>query len=412
MTPKPYKVDDKAKPRTYLEKIGKTEWSLEETKLDVHKDVVLWPNNPRLQTYLPVAGTFTDDTDLEAALRTSNGYDALRRSIEDVGQMEPIYAWKRADQKKYIVFEGATRVAILRELDRKHSKKGGGSAEYKFVRAKVLPPEFGDGDRAILLARIHVRGTGVRSWGRYVEAKFIYDAIVTDKLFTANDMALHMEKSLSWVTRLRDAYEFAKKFEEHIDEDAAGKKFTADVFSTLEEISKAPNIGPKLKDYGNKDHDVLRDDVYKMVRDEVFTEYRDARFLSALYEDPDKWAALKTGGKGAAKDLVSEIKAKTGSLKGRLSGLESQLQRALDRGTESFDEEDAGALRRAAAMIEEKLDPTVRLFRADLRRFTKQINESNMADVKAVEEAEIAALDEALEDFKQRHAKVKTKAVA
>jgi len=405
-----YKPDDKAEPRTYIEKIGKTEWTLAEVKLDVHKDVALWPKNPRLQTYLPVTGTFTGDNDLEEALRRSNGYDALRRSIEDVGQMEPVYVWKRADQKKYLVFEGATRVAILRELDRKHSKKGG--SDYRHVRAKVLPPEFGDADRAILLARIHVRGSGVRSWGRYVEAKFIYDTIVKDALLAPIDMAQQMEKSLSWVTRLRDAYEFAKKFEEYIDEDAAGTTFTAKVFSTLEEISKVPNLGPKLRDYGNKDHDGLRSEVYDMVRAEVFSEYRDARFLNQIYEDPEKWAILKAGGENSARDLVSELKAKSGSLKGRLTGIEGQLQRALDRGTEAFDEEDAGALRRAAIMIEEKIDPTVRLFRADLRRFTKQVSEASHADVKSVEDEELAALDEALDDFKQRHAKTKAKAVA
>jgi|JI10StandDraft_1071094.scaffolds.fasta_scaffold231976_2 hypothetical protein len=412
MKAKVHKVDDKAQPRTYLEKIGKTEWNLVEAKLDVHKDVILWPKNPRLQTYLPVSGMFADDTDLEAALRSSSGYETLRRSIEDVGQMEPVYVWKRADQKKYIVFEGATRVAILRELDRKHSKKGGGS-EYKSVRAKVLPPEFSDADRTILLARIHVRGNGVRSWGRYVEAKFIHDAIVTEAQFSAQDMALHLERSLSWVTRLRDAFEFAKKFEEHIDEGSEGSAFTGKVFSTLEEISKASNVGPKLRDYDNRDHDALRSDVYDMVRAEVFSEYRDARFLGQLYEDPEKWAALKQGGKDSAKDLVAEIKARTGSLKGRLAGIEAQLQRALDRSSESFDEEDAGALRRAAIMIEEKLDPTMRLFRADLRRFTKQVSESSLADVKSVEDEELEALDEALDDFKQRHAKAtKAKAVA
>lgn len=406
----PYKVDDKAKPRTYLEKIGDQEWQLEEVMLDVFDDVLLWDSNPRLQTYLSVTGTISSEEELEQALRTTRGYDTLRRSIEDIGQMEPIYAWKRDEHKKYVVFEGATRVAILRELDRKHSAKD--NTQYRRVRAKVLPPEFSESERAVLLARIHVRGTGVRSWGRYVEAKFIYDTIVGDgkpRLMAAVDMARHMEKSLSWVTRLRDAYAFAKKFEEHVDDGDEGRKLTAQEFSTLEEISKVAKLGPKLRDYDSKEHDDLRSDVFDMVRNQVFSEYRDARFLNHFYEDPDKWAILKQGEKDCAKELVAEYKAKAGSLRAKLAGLESQLQRALDRGTENFDEEDAGVLRRAAQMIEEKLDPTIRVFRAELRRFTKLVSESSHADVKSVQEEELTNLDEALEDFKDRHGKFAAK---
>lgn len=407
----PYSVDDKAKPRMYLEKIGDQEWQLEEAKLDVFDDVLLWDSNPRLQTYLAITGTISSEEELEETLRQTRGYDILRRSIENLGQMEPIYAWKRPDQKKYIVFEGATRVASLRELDRKHSVKG--DTRYRQVRAKLLPPEFGDVERAILLARIHVRGTGVRSWGRYVEAKFIYDSVVgkdgKPPLMSAVDMARHMEKSLSWVTRLRDAYAFAKKFEDHIDDGDEGRKLTAEVFSTLEEISKVSNLGPKLRDYDNKEHDGLRADVFDMVRNKVFSEYRDARFLNHFYEDPEKWSILKQGEENAAKDLVAEYKAKAGSMRAKLAGLEAQLQRALERGTETFDEEDAGVLRRAAQMIEEKLDPTIRVFRAELRRFTRLVSEASHADVKSVDPVELDGLDEALDDFKARHAKFTAK---
>jgi len=63
-------------------------------------------------------------------------------------------------------------------------------------------------------------------------------------------------------------------------------------------------------------------------------------------------------------------------------------------------------------MIEEKIDPSIRLFQRDLRRFTKQVSEASHADVKGVQDDELAQLDEALDDFKQRHAKAKARAVA
>src|SRR5262245_54775943 len=87
------------KPRVYLEKIGDREVELIEAKLDVHNDVVLWSENPRLQT-VGVPGV-SSEAELEAALRRTSGYDPLRRSIEDLGQMEHVYAWRPNEHSKY-----------------------------------------------------------------------------------------------------------------------------------------------------------------------------------------------------------------------------------------------------------------------------------------------------------------------
>ena len=56
------------------------------------------------------AGTVASDDDIEAWLRETKAYDVLSRSIEEIGQMEPVYVWKRDDQPKYLVIEGSTRV--------------------------------------------------------------------------------------------------------------------------------------------------------------------------------------------------------------------------------------------------------------------------------------------------------------
>ena len=121
---------------------------------------------------------------------------------------------------KYLVLEGSTRVTILRELSRE--EKGSPSdGKHQKVRAKILPPNFPIAHRVILLARIHVRGSGVRSWGRYIEAKFIYDATEgaagESAVLSVSDLANWMGKSNSWVSRLRDAYKFALQFVDHVD---------------------------------------------------------------------------------------------------------------------------------------------------------------------------------------------------
>jgi hypothetical protein len=392
-----------AKPaRKYMEKIGSREWELEEVDLDIENDVTLWSENPRLQTQLPVSGV-KSETQLEAALQRSRGYDNLLKSIEDVGQMEPIYVQRFDPATKYLVVEGATRLTILRQLDRKHVK-GLKEGKFRRIRAKVLPLDFGDRELTILLAKIHVRGSGVRDWGRYIESKFIYEAVVgTAKhpaLMNVTEMAQHMGKSVSWVMRLRDAYTFARAYIDYVDEDeGAGERVAHEKFSVLEEISKARVIGSWLREYNNTNYDGLRADVFDMVRNEAFKEYREARFLKDFYDDPEKWSQLKSGEKHVASRLALEIKSNTSSVKSRIAGLGTQVARALDREEGDLGEEEAMLLRQAADQIEHHVMPDVRPFRVALRRFTAALEESSMADVKALEPDEVTAFREALEYF-------------
>lgn len=399
----------KPKPRVYLEKIGDRELELTEVKLDVHTDVALWLSNPRLQTIL-MSGVHSE-VDMEAALRRTNGYEPLRRSIDDLGQMEPVYAWRPDETSKYIIFEGATRAAILRELDRKYTT-GPKVGKFKWIKAKILPPDFSELERAILLARIHVRGTGVRAWGRYVEAKFVYDNIEDREghaaLMNATEMARYMEKSVSWVTRLRDAYKFALKFVEYVDNDEA-EQLAAKNFSILEEISKASVIGAQVRDYENPKHDALRAEVFDMVRNEVFKEYRDARFLKEFHDDPEKWGQLKSGEKHIASQLAIDAKSNASSIKAKIATMEQQVQKAIDRQDIEFTEDDVEALQRAIGRMHEQIHPGVRPFRVALKNASRALSEASMADVKAIGQEDLSEFNEAAEYFQElvaKHGKV------
>jgi len=392
-------VDLTPKPRKYLEKIGDREVELAEAKLDVFDDVTLWADNPRLQRKLTV-GNIASEAELEVALQDTNGYDNLRRSIEDIGQMEPIYVWRPDSASKYIVFEGATRVAILRTLSRKHMS-GVKAGKFTHVRAKVLPDDFTETERAILLARIHVRGTGVRAWGRYIEAKFIYETVVADErpaLMNVSEMARYMEKSVSWVQRLRDAYQFARKFVEHVDNDE-GEQLAARHFSTLEEASKAAIIGSQLRDYDNPKFDALRADVFDMVQNEVFKEYRDARFLKDFHDDPDKWAQLKSGERHIASRLAAEVKSNTSSVKAKVAAVDQLVQKAIERGEVDFGEEEIEALQRAVSRIYEQIHPGIRPFHVALKMATRGLSEASMADVKTLSPEELTEFREAVDYF-------------
>ncbi len=397
-------TDHKPKPRYFREKIGKQEYQLEEVKLDVFDDVALWAGNPRLEDLVP-SGDYPTEEELEAHLQASPGYDGLARSIADVGQMEAIYAWRRDGQGKYLVYEGSTRVTILRD----HARKRRGQPDegrFRKVIALALPEEFTEEELVILLARIHVRGTGVRSWGRYIEARFIYNHVVDSPsrkaLMSVSQLADCMGKSISWVSRLKDAYEFAKRFVEHIDDPQEAQRLAKQYFSTLEEIAKSTGFGARVKDYGNRESDTLRAEVFEMVRNDVFKEYRDARFMKQFFEDPEKWEQLRSGETHVAHKLANELKVGNQGAKGKIAALPAQVDRAIAENPETFDEQDVTSLRVCLRAVGSSVNGGVSPFRLELREFTRSLEEASLSDIKQVIPDEMQALDEALEYFRDQ----------
>lgn len=383
--------------KKYPERIGDTEYLLEEERLDIFDEIELWHDNPRVT---PMAAEKRPDTpaELESYLQRTPGYEGLKASIRDIGQLEPVYAWRQDSKSKYLVLEGSTRLAILRELYRRH--EGTPDADrFRYIRAKILPPEFSEQQRAILLARIHVRGSGVRSWGRYIEAKFIYEHVVgvngQKPIMNVTDMANYMGKSASWVSRLKSAYEFAEQYVDFLDNDKA-QQHAVKQFSTLEEISKSTGFGKLVKD----DED-LRDEVFEMVRNEVFKEYRDARFMKQYYDDPEKWAELKTYKQHVAHDLANQIKAGGTSVSGKIASLVGQMERAISADPDSLGNEDLEELNRAVLVLSSHVGEVTQ-FRYLLARFTKALHNASLNDVKAVTPEEIKLLNEGLADFRAR----------
>jgi hypothetical protein len=394
-------------PVIHHERIGDREFQLPEIRLNVSNDVTLWPQNPRLFPYT-VGGNLATEEDLEEALRRTNGYEGLRKSILDMGQMEPIYVWKRPEYNKYLVLEGATRVTCLREL-MLGSKDEHRAERFRYVRAKVLPENFDDKYRAILLARIHVRGDAVRNWGRYIEAKFVYDHVVSKNgnapVMIATDFAGWLGKSLSWVVRLRDAYQFAEKFVEYLDSDD-GPKLALDYFSVLEEISKAPGFGPRVK-ADNSEGEALRTEVFDMVAADVFQEYRDARFMQQFFTDPEKWARLKSHEKGVAHRLATEVKAGNSSARAKIQGLFGQMERTLDREPDALNDDDLEELQKSVGLLASRLAGGIGVLRLRLREFVKALEEAPLKDVRAVTQEEVDTLLAGIEDFQSRWEKAR-----
>lgn len=395
--------DHQPAPKYFRERIGDKEYTLEETRLDVFDEVALWWKNPRLRPFMAERQAQTED-EVEAYFRETRGYDGLRKSIEDIGQLEHIYVWKNVEMPKYLTMEGGTRVTIHRELCRKHKGKPE-EGRFRKVKAKILPPEFSELDLAVLLARIHVRGSGVREWGRFIEAEFIWENTTEmngrPPLMSITEMARYMGKSVSWVSRLKDAYEFAKQYVEHLDSPDAKQK-AVEHFSTLEEIIKSRKFGPRLKD-GAPGAQSLRDEVFEMVTHDVFKEYRDARFMQQYYEDTEKWARLKSLEKNVANQLAAEIRAAgPTTLRGKIAGLYNQIERTLERNPDLLDEDDLEELQKSVDLLASHAAAGVGPFRLKLQAFVKALSNVTLDEIKRVTPEEYQDLKDGLGDFEAR----------
>jgi len=304
------------------------------------------------------------------------------------------------------VLEGATRTTILRDLNRTCSEKDKG--RYEKVRVKILPADFTAKERAILLAKIHVRGTGVRAWGRYVEAQFIHETVYgtgsVDPLMNSTQLAAYMGKSLSWVQRLRDAYAFASKYVEFLDNDEAEAE-AAKNFSILEEASKAKTVGSLLKKYDDSQYDGLREDVFTMVRDEAFREYRDARFLGEFYANPIAWSELKSGEKHIASKLALDIKNNLNSPRTKLESTASMIQRAIDTDPNVFSDEDVNLLANALQAMRKAVNANTSEFRLSLAEAKNILLGGSANDIKDVQPHEVKELNDAVEYFNDLHQK-------
>jgi hypothetical protein len=191
------------------------------------------------------------------------------------------------------------------------------------------------------------------------------------------------------------------QFKEHIDEDHIGDepidRFTAKNFSVLEEISKARVIGSQLKDYSNPSYDKLREEVFSMVRNHAFKEYRDARFLKEFHDDPDAWDQLKSGEEHVANKLARNIETKSSSPKVKIAGLTQVLKRAVDRGEGDFDDDDVAELQKAIDIIEDQVHDGVHPYRLAIKKAARTLNKASRADVR-----DLSADD--LNEFKDAYA--------
>ncbi len=392
------KVKPSTDERIIYERIGEVEWKFRETKLDVHDQIALWPDNPRIRS---VVDTIAPQEEIEAYLQREGGYDRLRKSLQEIGQRQSIYV-QETDSGKYLVLEGNSRVTALRELDRKITT-GDKEGKFRYVSAKIVPEEFGEREIVILLAGIHVQGSGVREWKAYVQAQFIYETVVgvpgKPQIMNQAELARSVGRSPGWVNKHKNTYEFALKFIEYLGGGPDAEMKAIDKFNALEEINRLKEIGPNLRDYENSKYDGLREEVFRMVENDAFKEGRDARYLKDFYENSELWEQLKSGEHHIAHKLSKQIGVRNSSPKAKIAELPRLLERAIKRDEGNFDEDDVIPLQEAIEIIHNQIHEGVPLYPVAIKRVVQTFNEASRANVRDISDADIEELNAAYQYF-------------
>jgi hypothetical protein len=182
------------------------------------------------------------------------------------------------------------------------------------------------------------------------------------------------------------------KFVEHVQGDESPRRVAAEKFSVLEEISKARTIGPQLRDYDNAAFDDLREEVFEMVRNNAFKEYRDARFLKEFHEDPEAWQQLKSGEPHVANRLARQVEVKGSSPKAKISALPALIRRAVETGDAGFDDEDVAKLQEAMTILSDQVHEGVHPYRLAIKRAAQTFDQASRAAVMQLSDADIEEL--------------------
>ncbi len=271
-------------------------------------EIRLWPDNPRIKHLVAQFETWPDESDLMAVIErvARTAYRNLYRDIQKFGQQEAVFLRPEESDGRVetaTVIEGNTRVAILKDLHSRFPKEG----RYALVKAYLLPEDFDENDLAILMANYHVKGTLRNQWDRYQIGAFLYEHIEAKHHFNQNEMAEHIGKSPSWVSRHLTVYRFAQAFKDELEgtyglSPGHAEEETNKNFSKLEEAWKVK----AFREETDRSPDAL-DTLFRWVHEGKFRDHRAVRAIYEIYANPTSRQAVDAGGVGAGDDAAGKL---------------------------------------------------------------------------------------------------------
>ena len=269
-------------------------------------EIRLWEKNPRIKHLVAQKDSFPSEEDLVAAIEKvqPHSYRNLQRDIEKFGQQEPVFVRTSSDQPvdSGTVIEGNTRVAILKDLQRRYPE----DKRFASVKVYLLPAPFSDRDLAVLTANYHVKGTLRNQWDRYQIGAFIHEEVEVLRNFTQAELAEKIGKSPSWVSRHLTVYRFAVDYRDVIETEGLtpgeAEEETNDRFSLLEEAWKVK----KFRDQMDDDPEA-RETLFRWIHDRKFKDHRAIRPIYDLYNDPGKRQDIDEGDGAAGDDAAKSL---------------------------------------------------------------------------------------------------------
>lgn len=275
-------------------------------------EIKLWPENPRISLHLTRLDRPPTEEDLIAAIRDSGQqvYKQLRHDIALYGQSVPVFvkAMHREGSEVHtaMVFEGATRVSILKELHQRDPR----DSKFAHVKVYLLPDSFSDRDLAVLLANYHVKRASLRNpWTRFQIGAFLYNEIEKTGRFTGAQMAEQMGMSAPWVSRHLTIYRLALEYrdflesEEHMSRPESEVE-AADRLSLLEEAYKVK----AFRDRWEYD-DEAKPTLFKWILAKKFTDHRKIRAIEQVYANEHIRREVEQGDKEAGDAVATRMVA-------------------------------------------------------------------------------------------------------
>jgi hypothetical protein len=274
--------------------------------------VSLDPRNPRIAN--TVSLSITDEGEaLQRKLETllwedDDVRDLYRQVLINKGLVERIIV--RQDGS---VVEGNCRTVVYRKLREKQPSE----RRWHIIPARILPPDIGDRDVAILLGEMHVAGKN--TWTPFEKAGHVY-RMHNDFALIQDEIALRLRMSKSKVNQLIRAFDIMKnKYLPKYPGPASSRKF-----SYFEELFKKPPLREWVTSTPGAE-DLFVDWVGKGKLDQGLQ----VRELSSILEDEDAVKALTLEGFAAAQRLLAEDNpAVTSKLFRRMVDMTEALRKA------------------------------------------------------------------------------------
>jgi hypothetical protein len=251
--------------------------------------VSLDPHNPRIAN--TVSFSISDKGEKlqrkieELLWQDDDVRDLYRQVLINKGLVERIIV--RQDGS---VVEGNCRTVVYRKLREKRPTE----RYWKLIPARILPPDIGDRDVAILLGEMHVAGKN--TWTPFEKAGHVY-RMHNDFALTQDEIAVRLRMSKSKVNQLIRAFDLMKnRYLPKYPGPASSRKF-----SYFEELYKKP----PLREWINSTPGV-EDLFVDWVGAGKLDQGAQVRELPSILEDEDAVNILSKEGFAAAQRLLAE----------------------------------------------------------------------------------------------------------